>query len=149
MVSPNGAQFEGWFRDGLAHGDGILTWPDGGKFIGKYVDGKVSLVCEELSVGAQKRLKHAPRKDVRESTAVIWGHRQMLQLVGNESPGEGAIDVGQQKLPNNSPNEMDKSVVSSGSVWIVLEMMLRPPPQISLKRCENKKNYFMPMSRFS
>ena len=44
MVSPSGAQFEGWFRDDLAHGDGILTWPDGGKFIGKYVDGKVYLV---------------------------------------------------------------------------------------------------------
>lgn len=41
MLSPDGAQFEGWFRDGLAHGDGMLTWPDGGKFIGKYVNGKV------------------------------------------------------------------------------------------------------------
>ena len=41
MVSPSGAQVEGWLRDDVAHGDGILTWPDGGKFIGKYVDGKV------------------------------------------------------------------------------------------------------------
>lgn len=41
MVSPSGAQFEGWFRDGAPNGDGILTWPDGGKFIGKYVAGKV------------------------------------------------------------------------------------------------------------
>lgn len=42
MVSPSGAQFEGWFRDDLANGDGVLTWPDGGKFIGKYSAGKVS-----------------------------------------------------------------------------------------------------------
>lgn len=42
MMSPNGARFKGWFRDGLPNGEGILTWPDGGKFIGKYVAGKVS-----------------------------------------------------------------------------------------------------------
>lgn len=28
----------------MAHGDGMLTWPDGGKFIGKYVMGKVRLL---------------------------------------------------------------------------------------------------------